>query len=83
MDRWKAIALVLGGLLVGSWMAGPSTTSATGHQKFQKCAELCNMRRGAAIKASKLEKVSREIPDGWTVISASGGDESSCILLCR
>ena len=83
MDKWKAAALVLGGLFIGSWAGAPTTTSATEHQQFEQCSNLCSLKRGGVVKPSKLEKQAISIPAGWTVVSASGGDETACVLLCR
>jgi len=79
MDRWKAIALVLGGMLVGSLIVPPRTTTAEAPGQFKECAFYCPFRGHEAMKENKLDKAAHPVPAGWSVV---GGDQL-CTLLCR
>ncbi len=80
MDRWKAIALVLGGMLVGTLIVPPRTTTAEAPGEFKECAYYCPWAGREVMRPSKLEKSAHPIPTGWSVVGASDHD---CVLLCR
>lgn len=79
MDRWKAIALVFGGTLVGTFIVPPRTTTAEAPGKFKECAYYCPFGGHETVRVSKLEKSAHPVPAGWSVVSADQG----CTVLCR
>ena len=79
MDRWKATALVLAGILVGVVFAGPGATGAEGHQmkQFKECAALrldFPPRKGLGGSAT--------VPTGWTPVGG-GGSTAMGVVVCR
>jgi len=78
MDRWKAIALVLGGMLLGSFIVPPRTTTAEPAAQFKECAYYCGFR--GRDMANKLDKAAHPVPAGWTVVSSAAQE---CALMCR
>lgn len=84
MDRWKATALVLAGILVGVVFAGPRVTGADEHQAkgFKECAVFCPRGRVVVVKPSKLPDIAMQVPQGWTAVGPGGGD-GGCMFLCR
>jgi len=77
MNRWKAIALVLGGMLVGSLIVPPRTSTAETSAQFKECVYYCAFR--GREKSDRLEKAVQPVPAGWTVINSDQG----CAFLCR
>lgn len=78
MESWKAIALMLGGVLLGSVIGGPQTSGAEEPSQFKECVNYCGFS-GGLTKASRLDKESRSVPLGWTVVTGNG----KCAFLCR
>ena len=78
MDRWKATALVLGGILVGVVFAGPKATGAEHQTKqFKECAALMlefPPRKGLGSPAT--------VPAGWTPVGG-GGSTAMSLVVCR
>lgn len=79
MDRWKATALVLAGILVGVVFAGPHATGAKKNQTkpFKECAALrldFPPRTGLGVAA--------KVPTGWTPVGG-GGSTAMGVVVCR
>ncbi|MEM8609739.1 MAG: hypothetical protein AAGF92_21750 [Myxococcota bacterium] len=80
MDRWKATALVLAGILVGVVFAGPRVTGAEGHnvKQFTECAWTnvwyIRKKRGGPTK----------LPEGWTPVGGLGdANLGGGVVICR
>lgn len=82
MDSWKAVALILGGILVGVVFAQPETSSAIAPQQFKECVWYCGFE-GAWKKPEKLAQRALPVPPTWSVINGSTGEGGTCALLCR
>ena len=79
MDRWKSIALVLGGVLVGMLVGPPGATTAEAPTQFSECVSYCGFI-SVPSRASRLETERRPVPAGWSVVS---GYDGNCAFLCR
>ncbi|MEM9728850.1 MAG: hypothetical protein AAF997_09715 [Myxococcota bacterium] len=83
MDRWKATALVLAGILVGVVFAGPTASGNDGYppMRFKECTTLKLIsppRKGGAGDPTAL-------PVGWTPVTSFGGQTNGAgaLVLCR
>ena len=81
MDSWKAVALILGGILVGVVFAKPETSSAVAPQQFKECVWYCGFE--AHRKPEKLAERAEPVPPTWNVVSGGLGEGAACVLLCR
>jgi len=82
MDSWKAVALILGGILVGVVFAKPETSSAVAPQQFKECVWYCGFER-VWKKPEKLAGSAKPVPPTWLVVNGSMGDTDVCAMLCR
>lgn len=82
MSKWKAVALILGGILVGILVARPEPSSADTSQSFRECGFYCGFDFTKRNQA-KLDANAKPIPPGWTVIDSAGVPNALCVLLCR
>lgn len=82
MNTWKGIALVLGGILLGTLLGGPEPSHAVAPQEYAECGWYCGFdftRR----KSAKLESNARPMPKGWDVVAGAGTEGALCVLMCR
>lgn len=60
---------------------------ADGHAKKQKFTECVAVRmkeiNSKHLSKADVSKYATKIPDGWTVISGTGGDGHPKLLMCR
>jgi hypothetical protein len=79
MNRWKATALLLMGILVGVVFARPQVSGADGHQQqFRECAAL-----RLSAKTRKVVSDPVPIPAGWTAVGGGGTEGAVFVTLCR
>jgi hypothetical protein len=78
MDRWKTVALLLGGVLIGMLVGPPSSTTAEVPGQFKECVSYCGFE-GGMVKESRVARAKRPVPAGWSVVSGAG----QCAFLCR
>ena len=79
MNRWKATALLLAGILVGVVFARPQVSGADGHQ--QQFKERAVLR--LSVKTRKIVSDPVPVPAGWTAVGGGGTEGAMAVILCR
>ena len=82
MDKWKAIALILAGILLGTVFANlpPSSAQAT-LATYKECVWWQGF--SWATVAKNFEKKVEALPAGWNIVTGASLQETPMVLLCR
>jgi len=78
MKNWKALALILGGVLVGVLLGPPESSTSAATPPYRECVWYCGFN--FAETARSIEENVTAVPAGWTPIGGSG---KRCVLICR
>jgi hypothetical protein len=79
MKNWKAVALFLGGVLVGMFLGLPGSPTSASTPQYRECVWYAGV--DWTKKANNVDAKATKLPPGWTPIG--GGGPGMTALLCR